>query len=86
MLPDKTSETQLDMADRANTLGGLNLEGGLVLTGNVDVNELTSLQRLSRRMVRRTAEVSALCSVSSGHSAESSSWMQERERRDRPGV
>ena len=48
------------MADRADTVGGLNLEGGLVLTGNVDVNELTSLQRLGRRIVRRTAEVSAL--------------------------
>lgn len=80
-LSDKsyTSETQ---ADKANTVSGLDLERGLGLTGNVEVNELTSPQRLNMRILRRTAEVSAFCSVSSGNSAESRSWMQERERQD----
>lgn len=52
------SEPQLDMTDMANMVGGLNLEGGLGLTGHVEVNELTSVQRLSRRILRRTAEIS----------------------------
>lgn len=78
-LPDKTSETQAVMA---NAVSGLDLEGGLGLAGNVEVNELTSLQRLNMRILRRTAEGSAFCSVSSGNSAESRSWTQERERQD----
>lgn len=34
------------------------LERGFGLTGDVEVNELTSLRRLNERIVRRTAEVS----------------------------
>ena len=46
------------MADMVNMVGGLNLEGAPGLTGDVEVNELTSLQRFNRRILRRTAEVS----------------------------
>lgn len=42
-----------------NMVSGLNLEGGLALTGDVEVNKLTSLQRLNQRILRRAAEVSA---------------------------
>lgn len=46
------------MADMANMVSGLNLEGQLGLKGNVEVNELTSLQRLNRRILRRIADAS----------------------------
>lgn len=41
----------------ASMVGGLNLEGGLDLTGDVEVNKLTSQQRPERRILRRTAEL-----------------------------
>lgn len=52
-----TSETKLDMTDMASMVGGLNLEGGFDLTGDVEVNKLTSQQRPERRILRRTAEL-----------------------------
>lgn len=41
----------------ASMVGGLNLEGGFDLTGDVEVNKLTSQQRPERRILRRTAEL-----------------------------
>lgn len=50
------SETELDMADMGSMAGGLNLEGGLGLTGDVEVSKLTSPLRPSRSILRRTDE------------------------------
>ena len=43
----------------ADMVSGLNLDGGVGLTGNGEVVELTSLQGLNRIILRRTAGLSA---------------------------
>lgn len=81
-LPDKALKLHIRNTVRHDWHGRWSYSGGRTCSDR-KCEQVKSLQRLTRRIVRRTAEVSPLCSVGS---SECSSWMQERERRDWPGV
>lgn len=81
-LPDKALKLHIRNTVRHDWHGRWSYSGGRTWSDR-KCEQVKSLQRLTRRIVRRTAEVSPLCSVGS---AECSSWMQQRERRDWPGV
>lgn len=72
------SETQLDMTDVLNMTSGLNLQGRSALTGDAELNKLTSQQR---GILRRKAEISAF----SGQSVQAMQ-LDTREKQQRPSL